>query len=191
MTPGHDCIFDEIIAGTRPAFLVLDEPDLVGFLDVRPVFEGHTLVVPRRHVSTIGELPARAARPVARRRPRVAERPTDAPSAPTARFSSSTTWSARASPMSICTWFPAGAATASAAFCGPGPATPTTPPRPRSPAGCGPRSTAASSPYGRGPAQSAADQHGLMGPTPAQHHPAVVQDVAVVEGPVLGHAGCR
>ena len=58
MTSGTDCIFDQIIAGTRPAFFVLDEPELVGFLDVRPVFEGHTLVVPRQHVSTIGELPA-------------------------------------------------------------------------------------------------------------------------------------
>jgi histidine triad (HIT) family protein len=58
VTSGNDCIFDEIIAGTRPGFFVLDEPELVGFLDVRPVFEGHTLVVPRQHVSTIGELPA-------------------------------------------------------------------------------------------------------------------------------------
>jgi histidine triad (HIT) family protein len=58
VTSGNDCIFDEIIAGTRPAFFVLTEPDLVGFLDTRPVFEGHTLVVPRRHVGTIGDLPA-------------------------------------------------------------------------------------------------------------------------------------
>jgi histidine triad (HIT) family protein len=63
VTPGNECIFDEIIAGTRPAFFVLDEPELVGFLDVRPVFEGHTLVVPRLHVSTIGELPARLVGP--------------------------------------------------------------------------------------------------------------------------------
>ena len=58
MPPSHDCIFDEIITGTRPAFMVLDEADMLGFLDVRPVFEGHTLLIPRRHVSTIGELPA-------------------------------------------------------------------------------------------------------------------------------------
>jgi histidine triad (HIT) family protein len=36
---------------------VLDEPDLLGFLDIRPVFEGHTLVVPRQHTPTIAELP--------------------------------------------------------------------------------------------------------------------------------------
>jgi histidine triad (HIT) family protein len=36
---------------------VLDEPDLLGFLDARPVFPGHTLLVPRAHFGTIGDLP--------------------------------------------------------------------------------------------------------------------------------------
>jgi histidine triad (HIT) family protein len=52
------CIFDEIVAGQRPAFMVFEEADLVGFLDVRPVFAGHTLVIPRDHTATIGDLPA-------------------------------------------------------------------------------------------------------------------------------------
>jgi histidine triad (HIT) family protein len=52
------CIFDEIASGARPAHLVLDEPDFLGFLDHRPVFEGHTLVIPRRHTGTIADLPA-------------------------------------------------------------------------------------------------------------------------------------
>ncbi len=37
--------------------MVLDEPDVVAFLDVRPVFPGHTLIVPRRHWSTIADVP--------------------------------------------------------------------------------------------------------------------------------------
>jgi len=53
-----ECIFDQIVAGTRPAHVVLDEPDLVAFLDIRPVFEGHTLVIPRTHAETIAGLPA-------------------------------------------------------------------------------------------------------------------------------------
>jgi histidine triad (HIT) family protein len=57
VTGGTPCVFDEIIAGTRPAHVVLDEPDLFGFLDARPVFPGHTLVVPRDHFLTIAELP--------------------------------------------------------------------------------------------------------------------------------------
>ncbi|MEH3034245.1 MAG: HIT family protein [Aeromicrobium erythreum] len=51
------CLFCRIVAGDEPAFVVLDEPDVVGFLDVRPVFEGHVLLVPRRHVDTLTELP--------------------------------------------------------------------------------------------------------------------------------------
>jgi histidine triad (HIT) family protein len=52
-----DCIFDQIARGDRPAHFVLDEEDLLGFLDIRPVFEGHTLVIPRQHTPTIAELP--------------------------------------------------------------------------------------------------------------------------------------
>ena len=54
-----DCLFCSIIAGETPADLVLDEPDLVGFLDARPVFKGHVLLVPREHVVTLLDLPAR------------------------------------------------------------------------------------------------------------------------------------
>jgi histidine triad (HIT) family protein len=51
------CTFCRIVAGDLPAFVVLDEPDVLAFLDVRPVFEGHTLVVPRRHRDTLLDLP--------------------------------------------------------------------------------------------------------------------------------------
>jgi histidine triad (HIT) family protein len=52
-----DCLFCRIVAGDAPAFRVLDAPDVVGFLDTRPVFKGHLLVVPRRHVVTLADLP--------------------------------------------------------------------------------------------------------------------------------------
>ena len=51
------CTFCGIAAGELPAALVLDEPDVVGFLDLRPVFPGHVLLVPRGHVETLPELP--------------------------------------------------------------------------------------------------------------------------------------
>lgn len=38
--------------------MVLDEPGVAAFLDVRPLFEGHVLVVPREHHVTLGDLPA-------------------------------------------------------------------------------------------------------------------------------------
>ncbi len=53
-----DCLFCRVAAGTTPAHLVLETPDLVGFLDHRPLFKGHVLLVPRRHVATLPDLPA-------------------------------------------------------------------------------------------------------------------------------------
>jgi len=53
-----DCLFCAIVAGSVPAFKVFDGPDGVAFLDIRPVFKGHVLVVPRDHIVTLPDLPA-------------------------------------------------------------------------------------------------------------------------------------
>jgi histidine triad (HIT) family protein len=53
-----DCAFCSIVAGDVPADVVLDEPDFLAFLDRRPVFKGHVLLVPREHVVTLPDLPA-------------------------------------------------------------------------------------------------------------------------------------
>ena len=50
------CAFCRIVAGEAAAHVVLDDDVAVAFLDVRPVFPGHVLVVPRRHVETLPEL---------------------------------------------------------------------------------------------------------------------------------------
>ena len=52
------CLFCRIVAGEAPAFVVLDHPDVLAFLDIRPLFPGHTLVVPRSHVDVLADLPA-------------------------------------------------------------------------------------------------------------------------------------
>ncbi len=52
------CQFCAIVAGETPAHVVLETADLMGFLDIRPLFKGHTLLVPRRHVETLPDLPA-------------------------------------------------------------------------------------------------------------------------------------
>ena len=57
MTPGV-CLFCGIVAGDVEALVVLETPEMVGFLDHRPVFKGHTLLVPRKHVVTLPDLPA-------------------------------------------------------------------------------------------------------------------------------------
>lgn len=51
------CLFCSIIGGGTPAHVVLDEPEVLGFLDTRPVFKGHVLVVPREHHETMPDLP--------------------------------------------------------------------------------------------------------------------------------------
>lgn len=52
------CLFCEIIAGERPAHVVLDEGDVFAFLDTRPLFPGHTLLVPKAHYETLIDLPS-------------------------------------------------------------------------------------------------------------------------------------
>jgi histidine triad (HIT) family protein len=53
------CQFCAIAAGdpVADAHVVYADPDVVAFLDHRPVFKGHTLVIPRQHVVTLPELP--------------------------------------------------------------------------------------------------------------------------------------
>jgi histidine triad (HIT) family protein len=48
----------QIAAGELDAAVVLRTEDVVAFLDHRPVFKGHVLVAPVRHVATLLELPA-------------------------------------------------------------------------------------------------------------------------------------
>ncbi|MEX1007965.1 MAG: HIT family protein [Acidimicrobiia bacterium] len=55
MTTG--CDFCSIVAGEVAAHFVLDTSSVVAFLDHRPLFAGHTLVLPREHVPTLRDLP--------------------------------------------------------------------------------------------------------------------------------------
>jgi histidine triad (HIT) family protein len=53
-----DCVFCAIVAGEAHADVVLEGDDFLAFLDRRPVFKGHVLLVPRQHVVTLPDLPA-------------------------------------------------------------------------------------------------------------------------------------
>lgn len=52
------CVFCDIVAGDAAAHIVIDNDVGVGFLDVRPLFPGHVLWVPRDHYRTLDELPS-------------------------------------------------------------------------------------------------------------------------------------
>lgn len=67
-----DCVFCAVVAGTEPAHRVLDDEAAVAFLDRRPLFPGHVLVVPRAHHRTLADLPAAQVGPFFLRVQRVA-----------------------------------------------------------------------------------------------------------------------
>ena len=60
----HSCLFCRIVAGDEPAHVIARDDVAVAFLDVRPVFPGHTLVVPLRHVVTLPDLEPEAVGPL-------------------------------------------------------------------------------------------------------------------------------
>ncbi|KIJ39525.1 hypothetical protein M422DRAFT_75823 [Sphaerobolus stellatus SS14] len=51
------CIFCLIVQGKIPSFKVLENDHVLAFLDISPVSEGHTQVIPKYHAKTIGDLP--------------------------------------------------------------------------------------------------------------------------------------
>ncbi len=76
------CVFCAIARGEAPAAVVHADDAAVAFLDVRPLFEGHVLLVPRVHVVTLPDLPAELVAPVfgtAQRLCRAVETALDAP----------------------------------------------------------------------------------------------------------------
>ena len=51
------CIFCDIAAGTLAAPIIFESPDSLAFLDHRPLFAGHCLLIPRAHIETLTDLP--------------------------------------------------------------------------------------------------------------------------------------
>ncbi len=50
------CVFCAISAGQAPASVVYQDDDIMAFMDIRPVNQGHLLVIPRRHATDLAEL---------------------------------------------------------------------------------------------------------------------------------------
>ena len=66
-----DCVFCDIAAGEVSAEIVLADETAVAFLDRRPLFKGHVLVIPREHYETLADLPAALVGPLFTRVQRV------------------------------------------------------------------------------------------------------------------------
>jgi histidine triad (HIT) family protein len=52
------CVFCAIIRGDEKAVIILETERLIAFLDHRPLFRGHTLLMPKLHVPLLSDLPA-------------------------------------------------------------------------------------------------------------------------------------
>jgi histidine triad (HIT) family protein len=57
------CLFCRIVNGEADHHRVFEDAEVVAFLDHRPLFPGHVLVLPRRHVATLTDLPEDAVGP--------------------------------------------------------------------------------------------------------------------------------
>jgi len=67
-----NCLFCRIVAGEEPTHVVLDDEICLAFLDVRPLFRGHALLVPREHHETLADLPHELIEPFFERAQRLA-----------------------------------------------------------------------------------------------------------------------
>lgn len=58
------CIFCEIVRGNIAAVKVMEDEHSLAFLDNRPLFPGHILLVPKQHYETLMDLPAAGTGPL-------------------------------------------------------------------------------------------------------------------------------
>ncbi len=52
-----DCIFCKIINGDVPCHKVYEDDDFLAFLDINPLNPGHTLVIPKKHIEWVWDVP--------------------------------------------------------------------------------------------------------------------------------------
>jgi len=52
-----DCLFCKIVQNEIPSKQVFENDSVLAFLDINPISEGHTIVIPKNHYQTLGELP--------------------------------------------------------------------------------------------------------------------------------------
>jgi len=52
----EDCIFCKIVAGQIPCAKIYEDEKVLSFLDINPISEGHTLVIPKAHAENLWEI---------------------------------------------------------------------------------------------------------------------------------------
>ena len=62
--PQHACRFCQIIRREIPSAIIFEDETSLAFLDTRPLFPGHCLLIPKAHVETLADLPAALVAPL-------------------------------------------------------------------------------------------------------------------------------
>jgi histidine triad (HIT) family protein len=52
-----DCLFCKIVAGKIPAEKIYEDEDIIAFMDIGPISDGHSLVIPKHHCEWLHECP--------------------------------------------------------------------------------------------------------------------------------------
>lgn len=60
----EECVFCRVAAGAQHAHVVFEDDATLAFLDHRPLFPGHVLLVPKVHYETLPDLPAKLVGPL-------------------------------------------------------------------------------------------------------------------------------
>ncbi|MBP9856303.1 MAG: HIT family protein [Candidatus Pacebacteria bacterium] len=53
-----DCLFCKIVAGEIPSYKIFEDADFIGIVDIQPVNLGHALLIPKKHVINLLDMPA-------------------------------------------------------------------------------------------------------------------------------------
>ena len=69
----EDCLFCKMVAGQIPVTMIYEDEDVLAFLDIGPISDGHTLVIPKQHYEKTHLCPPELLVQVASRLGKIAE----------------------------------------------------------------------------------------------------------------------
>jgi histidine triad (HIT) family protein len=69
----NDCVFCKMVAGQIPVTKIYEDDVVLSFLDIGPISDGHTLVIPKQHFEKLHQCPAEILGQVASRLGKIAK----------------------------------------------------------------------------------------------------------------------
>jgi len=74
----NDCVFCKMVAGQIPITKIYEDDIVLSFLDIGPISDGHTLVIPKQHFEKLHECPPELLGEICSRLGRIAKAVADA-----------------------------------------------------------------------------------------------------------------